>query len=100
MKIMALLTPSAGKTMADVGPHLVEEEKAVWADYKAGFLREFYFQPDPPAATLIFEAASASDVEAKLRTYPMIAAGLLDMQFVTLGPWAQLEALFDKAHLS
>ena len=100
MKILALLTPAAGKTPADFEPLFVAEEKAVWADYRSGFLREFYFQPEPPAATLIFEAASASEVETKLRTYPMIAAGLLDMRFVTLGPWAQLEALFDKAHLS
>ncbi len=36
MKILALLTPAAGKTPADFGPLILAEEKAAWAAYQAG----------------------------------------------------------------
>ena len=100
MKILALLTPTAGKTPADFGPLVVAEEKAVWAAYRAGTIRSLYFQPEPLTVSLVFEAASQAEVEAALKTFPMVAAGLLDTRLVTLGPWTMFEALFDKAHLA
>ena len=100
MKILALLTPAAGKTPADFGPLLVAEEKAAWAAYRAGTIREVYFQPEPLTVSLVFEAADHAAVEAALRALPMVAAGLLDTRLVTLGPWAALEALFDQANLA
>ena len=100
MKILAVLTPVAGKTPADFGPLVVAEEKAAWAAYRAGTIRELYFQPEPLTVSLVFEAADHTAVEAALKAFPMVAAGLLDIRLVTLGPWAMLEALFDKAHLA
>ncbi len=100
MKILTLLTPASGKGPADFQPHVVAEEKAVWAAYKAGTIRELYFQPEPIAVSLVFEAASHAEVEAELAKFPMIQAGLLDRRLVTLGPWLPIEALFDPAHRS
>ncbi len=100
MKILALLTPRAGKGPADFQPHMVVEEQAVWAAYKAGVIREMYFQPEPIAVSLVFEAASHAAVEAELAKFPMVKAGLLARYLVTLGPWLPLEALFDQAHRS
>ncbi len=100
MKILALLTPKPDKTPADFQPLFVAEEKAVWAAYRAGTLREMYFQPEPIAVSLVFEAGGTAEVEAVLRTFPMIEAGLLDIRMVTLGPWMPLEALFDPSHRS
>lgn len=98
MKILALLTPATGKTPADFGPLVVAEEKAVWAAYRAGTIRELHFQPEPLTVSLVFEAADHAAVEAALTLFPMVAAGLLDIRLVTLGPWTMWEALFDKAH--
>lgn len=98
MKILATLTPAAGRTPADFGPHIVAEEKAVWSAYKAGIIRELYFQPEPLTLTLVFEAEDYAAVQTTLATFPMIAAGLLDTCLVTLGPWTMFEALFDGAH--
>lgn len=100
MKILASLTPVSGRTMADFQPLLVAEEKAVWAAYRDGRLREFYFQPEPLTVTLVFEAPGHADVQTVLDGFPMIQAGLLDVRLVTLGPWLPLEALFDAAHTS
>lgn len=100
MKILALLTPVAGKTGADFQPLMVAEEKAVWALYRAGTLREMYFQPDPVIVSLVFEAGNPTEVDAALQSFPMVQAGLLEIQIVTLGPWMPLEALFEAAHRS
>ena len=100
MKILALLTPAAGKTPADFGPLVLAEEKAVWAAYKAGGIRDLYFQPDPLTVSLVFEAVDHAAVAAMLTAFPMVEAGLLDVRLVTLGPWTMFEALFDKAHLT
>lgn len=100
MKILALLTPAPGKTPADFGPLVVADEKAVWAAYRAGTIRDLYFQPEPMTVSLVFEAADHAAVEAALKAFPMIAAGLLDTRLVTFGPWTRFEALFDKAHIA
>ena len=99
MKILALLTPAAGTTPADYGPLLVAEEKAVWAAYKAGVVRDLYFQPEPLTVNLVFEAADHAAVQAELAAFPMMAANLLDIRLVTLGPWTMLEMLFDRSLL-
>ena len=96
MKFLALLKPSATAKMEDFGPLFVDEEKSVWTAYRAGRLREFYFQPNPMTATLVFEAADSAAVHTELDQLPMMKAGLLDRQVVELGPWQPLEALFDK----
>ena len=95
MKIMALLTMTADAGRDAFGPLLVPEEQALWASYRQGALREWYFQPEPLAVTLIYEAADTAAVEAEIDSLPMVKAGLLDRQIVTLGPWAPLEVLFD-----
>ena len=100
MKILALLTPAAGKTLADFGPLVVAEEKAAWAAFRAGTIRDIHFQPEPLTVSLVFEAVDHAMVETALKAFPMVAAGLLDTRLVTLGPWTTLEALFDKAHLA
>jgi hypothetical protein len=94
MKLQATLTAKLGIDPTAFAPYFVEEERHVWADYETGFLREMYFQPDPITVTLIFEATDPSAVTARLGTYPMVAAGLLDVRVVQLGPWVPLKALF------
>ncbi len=98
MKILAILTPVATATPGDFAPHMVAEERLVWAAYREGVLREMYFQPDPLTVCLVFEMASAAEVQARLATFPMVESGLLDIRTVVLGPWLPLEALFDPAH--
>lgn len=94
MKLQATLTPKPGIDAAAFAPHVLEEERHVWADYEVGLVRDMYFQPDPITVTLIFEAEDAAAVSARLAAYPMVAAGLFDIRIVQLGPWMPLKALF------
>ena len=87
MKILALLTPAVGASPGAFAPHLLDEGRAVWAAYRGGTLREMYFQPEPVAVSLVFEAETHADVEAVLRSFPMVRARLLGVRLVTLGPW-------------
>ncbi len=94
MKILALLTPAAGRTLDAFRPHIVDEEVALWPMYRAGLVREMHFQPEPLTVALTFEAAGKPEVEAALARLPMVAAGLFDIRLVALGPWLPVEALF------
>jgi muconolactone delta-isomerase len=96
MKHLVLLTPAAGKTTADFGPHRIAEAKAVWAAYASGTLREIYFSAAPAAVTLIYELPDIDAVHAELARLPMVEAGLLDRQVVPLGPFLPLAGLFDE----
>jgi predicted ester cyclase len=99
MKLLALLTPRAGTTPAQFAPLVVEEERALWPLYTAGVVREMYFQRDPLTVTFIMEAASPDEAQSRLAALPMVARGLLEVRCITLGPWVQLEALFDPRSL-
>ncbi|MBC8049249.1 MAG: hypothetical protein H7X92_03750 [Chitinophagales bacterium] len=94
MKILAVLTPSQGKTPKDFEPFLIKEEQALWPMYRQGLVREMYFQPDPLTISLVFEATSKTEVESQLQQLPMVDAELFQIQLITLGPWLPIEALF------
>ena len=97
MKFLALLTMSAGSDRAAFPSLLVVEEQVIWASYRVGLLREKYFQRDPLAVSLIYETGSIDEVHTELDKLPMVQAGLLDRQIVSLGPWLPLEVMFDKS---
>lgn len=97
MKYLVLLTPASGKSLDDIKTHMVSERRAVWNAYANGVLREFYFSPSPPTVTLIYEANDELALNAELDRLPMIVERLLDRQVVALGPFAQLQALFDES---
>jgi hypothetical protein len=94
MKIQTILSPKPGTGRRDFEPHIVAEERAVWASYEAGILREMYFQPEPMTVVLVFEANSHDAVTQELARYPMVAADLFNVQLITLGHWAPIKALF------
>ncbi|CPR14088.1 hypothetical protein JMY81_12305 [Brenneria goodwinii] len=97
MKFLALLTPAPHRAMSEFGPFLIEEEQVVWAAYRDGKLREFYFQSAPTVITLVYEVKDEAALHAELDSLPMIKAGLLERQVIALGPWLPLEVVFDKS---
>lgn len=101
MKYSATLTPTPGTALSDLSPLIVPEERAVWAAYESGVLREMYIQPDPLVVTLIYEAADKEAVALEVEKFPMVAAKLLSYQITALGHWSPLKALFgDQANAS
>jgi hypothetical protein len=96
MQFLVLLTPHAHTSGEAFKPYLVPEQVHVWASYRQGHLREFYFQQEPTVITMIYELPDLDGLHAELDKLPMIEAGLLDRQVVHLGAWAPLEVIFDK----
>lgn len=94
MKIQARLTPTLDAQPIEFEQLAVAEEQAVWQAYSQGALREMYFQATPLVVTLVFEADSPLAVRQLLKSFPMVKAGLFDIQLTELGFWAPLSNLF------
>lgn len=94
MRILALLRPAAGHTLAEMQPLIVAEEIVVWDACKRGVLRDMAVQNEPPRVSLFFEASDKQAVSDELSRLPMMRAGLLDAELIELGFWWPLEALF------
>jgi len=60
--------------------------------YGEGFLRQIWHRADVAGACLLVEAASEAEVREKLRTLPMVEAGMLDFTVVPLKPYAGFAA--------
>ena len=52
--------------------------------YAEGFIRSAWSRNDVLGACLLLEAEALADVEAKLKTLPLRAAGMLDAQIIPL----------------
>lgn len=94
MKILALLRPAAGKPLSNFASLALPEEQMLWPKYKAGVVREMYFQEQPMIIGLVVEASDHAAARTALADLPMVEAGLFDIECITLGPWLPLERLF------
>jgi hypothetical protein len=94
MRILAVLKPLAGKAPSDFAPLVIDEEVALWALYRNGVVREMHFDDATLTASLLFEAATKSDVEAALRSLPMIQADLFTIDLIEQKAWTPIEAVF------
>ena len=94
MRIVAILTPKAHATQADFQKYSLAEEQRVWELYAQHVIREMYFQPDPVRVALVMEADSPDAVRAIAAGFPMVKAGLFDVDTMQLGPWLPFAVLF------
>lgn len=94
VKVLAFDRPKPGVTMEDIQPHLREEAKHAWALYKAGVYREIYLRTDRPGAVLILECADVEAAKMLTDDLPLVKAGLIEFEFMPLGPFMAWETLF------
>jgi hypothetical protein len=59
-------------------------------------LREAYATASPTRVVFVLEAESAAAAEAHLRPLPMVASGLMTIQYVELRPFVNWSALFSR----
>ena len=97
MKILAILTPSPTANLSAMGALRVAEERVFWSLYTAGIVREMYFDDAPLRVTLVMEADSIEAAQNHLATFPMVKAGLFQIETYPLKPWLPLENLFAPA---
>ncbi|MDX2152901.1 MAG: hypothetical protein SFV54_19310 [Bryobacteraceae bacterium] len=94
MKVQTILSPTSQARREDFEKLSVAEERVVWQHYTQGRLRELYFQADPIRVVLVWETADLSQVPDLMNTFPMIRAGLFQVETIVLGPWVPILALF------
>jgi muconolactone delta-isomerase len=75
-------------------PHLQAEAARVWELQQAGVLREIYFRQDRPDAVLILECADVAEAQRVLGTLPLVQAGLIAFEVISLKPYPGLARLF------
>ena len=94
MKILCLDRPLPGATFEKYQPHLLNEIRHTWQEYKKDFVREIYFRQDRPGVAIIVESPSVAEVQKAFAELPLVKAGLIEMETIPLGPFANWEFLF------
>jgi hypothetical protein len=94
MKILALEKEIPNTTPEKFAPHLKAEAARVWELYKSGLIREMYFRQDHREAVLVLECADAEAARSLLDSLPLVQAGLIDFEVITLTPYPGFERLF------
>lgn len=94
MKILCISTLKPGATPEKINPFLKEESAHAWQSYKQGVVREWYYRADKPGVVLMLECADVAEARRHLDDLPLIKAGLIDFEYIPLGPFLPLESLF------
>ena len=91
MKIFVVATRT-GKP-DDVAPHLAAEAKKALQFVADDFFREIYSRADGNGAIVVIEADSVEAAKQRTAELPLVAAGLLDLEFYPVGPYRGIVAL-------
>ena len=94
MKMLCLDRPLPGATFEKYQPHLQNEVLHVWQAYKNGIVREIYSRQDRPGVAIILECANVDEAKKAFATFPLVKAGLIEMDIIPLGPFVNWEMLF------
>lgn len=74
--------------------HLRAEAQRVWELYMSGIVREIYFRADQTTAVLILECPDAKTATAHLSSLPLVEAGLIEFDIISLIPYTGFARLF------
>ena len=95
MQHVAILKLKSEATEEAQARHRRAEVEKIWELTVAGTLRAaHFFSGEGRGALLHLETADREEAEAAIYSLPMVAAGLLDAQILTLTPFTGLAALF------
>lgn len=97
MKILCLDRPLPGATVEKYQPHLLEEIRHAWQAYRKDIFREVYFRQDRPGVAIIVECASVEEAKEVFADFPLVKAGLIEIEAIPLGPFLSWEFLFAPA---
>lgn len=94
-RVLALDRLRENVSVADLTPHLTEEAAEAWALCKAGIIRENYRRTDRPGAALVLEVAGVDGARAVLDERPLVRAGLVEFECLSLATFVGFDALFE-----
>lgn len=84
-------------TAKQAKPHVQAEAQKVWEKYSADVVRSIHYIADMSGAVLMCEAESLSAMQKIASEFPMVKAGVLEMEVLPLKPYTGLESLFAKS---
>jgi hypothetical protein len=94
VRILALEVEKPGASAADFQPLLTEEARRVWQFYQDDFIREIYFRADETLAVIMLECSDVEEAKQKLAELPLVSAGLIDFELISLVPYPGFSRLF------
>ncbi len=94
MQILAIDKMKEGVNNEILTPHLPQELAATINLYLEEKIRTFYFRKDRPGVVFILECESIEEARKTLDQLPLVQEGLLDFEYIPLGPLEPLKMLF------
>ncbi|WP_271765027.1 hypothetical protein [Aquimarina algiphila] len=94
MQILAIDKMKEGVNDEILTPHLPQELAATINLYLEEKIRTFYFRKDRPGVVFILECESIEEARKTLDQLPLVQEGLLDFEYIPLGPLEPLKMLF------
>lgn len=95
MKILAIEKDAEGTTEEDFQPHMKAEALRARELCQSGVFREMYFaKRDGIIAVTMMECDSVDKAKKALGTLPLVKAGLISLELMTLMPYPGFARLF------
>ena len=94
MKFLALECELPGATAQAFQPLLKAEARRIWELQQSGALREVYFNAEQHTAVLVLECPNVEAAHRLLATLPLVQAGLITFDVITLVPYDGYARLF------
>ncbi len=95
MKLLAIEKEVSGVKDEQFTPELLKLEAGkVWELYQRGQIRELYFSNERQQAVLILECRDITEAKVTLASLPLVKAGLIDFEIITLSPYPGFSRLF------
>jgi hypothetical protein len=71
-----------------------EESVCLWRAFTSGHVRTMHYIAGHAGAVLMLEASNFAAAELLARSFPMVRAGLVDLELIGIEPYTGLERLF------
>jgi len=94
MRIFVIMRLQPGIDPAQLAPHGRTEAGAVWREIAAGRFRQVLLTTNRPGAVIEMEAADVTEAEAAMAALPLVANGFVEVEYLPVAPYRNLEALF------
>ena len=95
--VFALLKPKSGVTREQVMAIMPAEIRATVELYLNGKIREWYAREDGKGAVFLLNTASLAEAESLMDSLPLAKEGLLDHEYIPVGPLMPLRLLLGSA---
>jgi hypothetical protein len=92
-EVLVILTPRHGVTAQQIMVVIPEEIQATVRLYLDGKIRQWYSRGDGKGVIFLVDAKTADEARALMETLPLAKAGLMDHEYIPVGPLMPLKAL-------